>query len=97
MLLHFGGLSPFIRTATNTHVLSAVITHPVRGHVFSLAAYSGATKLNYIERVLAFPIDQIAHIQVTLLVTSREVNIQHFFVICVCNCREMDLKRIRAG
>ncbi len=29
MHLHFDGLSPFIHTATNMHVLSAVITHPV--------------------------------------------------------------------
>ncbi len=34
MHLHFDGLSPFNHAATNMHVLSAVITHPVRGRVF---------------------------------------------------------------
>ncbi len=73
MHLHFDGLSPFIHTATNMHILSAVITHPVRGRVFPLAAYSGTAKLNDIERVLASSFDQIAHIQVTLLLTSRRL------------------------
>ncbi len=63
MHLHFDGLSPFIHTATSMHVLSAVITHPVRGRVFPLAAYSGTAKLNDIERVLASSIDQIASLE----------------------------------
>ncbi len=46
MHLHFYGFAPFIYTSTVVHVLLAVITHPVRGRVFPLPAYSGTAKLN---------------------------------------------------
>ncbi len=60
--LHFDGFSTCIYTGTYMHALSAVITNPVRGRVFLLEVFSGTAKLNDIENLMDFSINQISHI-----------------------------------
>ncbi len=64
ILLDFDGFNQSEYSVSSVHCFSGLITYPVPGRVFPLAAYAGPTKPSDVDNFLSHSVDEIAQLQI---------------------------------